>query len=92
MTITGRTLGEEMDAYSPSFPQAIVRSISSPLSPNASLVVLKGNLVPQGCILKASAMSSGLKTHRGPACVFKNAEDLIKRIDDPHLDVTESSV
>lgn len=94
LTVTGRTLGEELDAYPASFPQSIVRPFDQPLAGGnlSSLVVLKGNLAPGGCILKQSAMNPSLKKHEGKACVFRNMEDLVKRIDDPNLDVSPSSV
>ncbi len=66
--------------------------MSDPLAPNSSIVVLHGNLAPDGCVLKASAMSSALRKHAGPAVVFTSTEDLAKRIDDPSLEVTQDSV
>ncbi|WWC93837.1 dihydroxy-acid dehydratase [Kwoniella sp. B9012] len=92
MTVTGQTLGQALAALKAPFPQSIVRSVNDPLAPHSSLVVLKGNLSPKGCILKASAMSEHLKSHEGVACVFENAQDLIDRIDDPDLEVTKDSV
>lgn len=92
MTITGQTLGQALDAYPSSFPQNIVRQLDDPLYPSASLIILKGNLSPHGCVLKQSAMSSTLRKHRGRAVVFKSAADLMNRIDDPQLDVTADSV
>ncbi|KAL1404832.1 hypothetical protein Q8F55_008442 [Vanrija albida] len=92
MTITGKTLGAELEAYPSSFPQDIVRPRSNPLAPSASLVVLRGNLAPLGAVLKQSAMSPALKKHRGRAVVFRDADDLMARIDDPDLDVAADSV
>ena len=93
MTITGRTLGAELDALPPPFMQDIVRPLSDPLGPGAaSLVVLRGSLAPSGCVLKQSAMVPHLKKHRGRAVVFRDAEDMIARIDDPGLEVTKDSV
>lgn len=92
LTITGRTLREELKAAPPAFKQSIVRPINDPLAPSSSLVMLKGNLAPGGCVLKQSAMAAHLKSHEGRACVFRNTEDLVKRIDDPNLDVDEDSV
>ena len=92
MTVTGQTLGDALDHYPPSFPQSIVRPMSDPLAANSSLVVLRGNLAPDGCVLKQSAMSPSLKQHHGRACVFKNANDMMARIDDPNLPVEASSV
>jgi dihydroxy-acid dehydratase len=92
MTVTGRTLGEELDRLPTRFSQTIVRPLADPLKPNAALVVLRGNLAPLGCILKQSAMSPKLKKHTGRAMVFHNMKDLTERIDDPNLEVDESSV
>ena len=92
MTITGRTLGEELDRCPKSFPQSIVRPLSNPLAANSSIVVLHGNLAPDGCVLKASAMSASLRRHTGPAVVFSSTDDLAKRIDDSNLKVIEDSV
>lgn len=92
LTITGRTLGAELDALRPPFVQDIVRPLSDPLVPCSSLVVLRGNLAPDGCVLKQSAMSASLREHRGRAVVFHDVEDLMARIDDPGLDVDASSV
>jgi dihydroxy-acid dehydratase len=96
MTITGQTLGEVLDA-SPfrTFPLStqIIRPLSDPLYPASSLVVLFGNIAPQGCVIKASASKDRrLLQHRGPAVVFVNSADLAQRIDDPLLDVTKDSV
>lgn len=92
MTVTGKTLGAELDVYTPPFLQDIVRPLSDPLAPNSSLVVLQGNIAPSGCVLKQSAMAPALKHHRGPAIVFKNSDDMLARIDDPDLRVTADSV
>ncbi|KAJ5738197.1 hypothetical protein N7493_001352 [Penicillium malachiteum] len=96
MTITGQTLGEVLDlaqAKRVSFPQQIIRPLSDPLHPSSSLVVLRGNLAPNGAIMKASASKDrSLLTHTGPAMVFENSVDLSQRIDDPDLPVTKDSV
>ncbi|KAK3703442.1 hypothetical protein LTR37_014432 [Vermiconidia calcicola] len=96
MTISGKTLGEELDAapFKP-FPYSstIVRPLSDPLYPKSSLIVLQGNLAPNGAVIKASASKDRrLLSHSGPAVVFKNTADLSKRIDDPNLEVTPDSV
>ena len=92
MTVSGRTLGEELDARPSSFPQSIVRSVDNPLHPHSSIVVLYGNLAPGGAIIKASAMDPKLRYHRGRACVFKNMDDMMARIDQADLDVDAESV
>ncbi len=73
LTVTGRTLGEELSTFAGKFefPQEIIRSPSSPLFPSSALVVLKGNLAPNGCVLKQSAvLNPALLKHSGPAVVF----------------------
>ncbi len=87
LTVTGRTLGEELDAAPPSWPQDVVRPLSDPLYPQGGIAVLRGNLAPGGAIVKQSAASENLMTHTGRAVVFENQEDLANRIDDPDLDV-----
>lgn len=96
MTITGQTLGALLDA-SPfrSFPfsSQIIRSLDDPLYPHSSLVVLRGNLAPNGAVIKASASKDRrLLQHSGPAVVFKNSADLAQRLDDLDLPVTKDSV
>lgn len=96
MTISGRTLGEELDSTpfkSFVFSQEVIRPLSTPLYPKSSLIVLHGNLAPNGAVLKASASKDRrLLSHSGPAVVFKNTADLAERIDDPNLRVTKDSV
>lgn len=95
-TITGKTLGEILDStpFKP-FPYSleIIRPLSDPLYAHSALVVLHGNLAPNGAVLKASASKDRrLLSHTGPAVVFENTADLALRIDDPDLPVTKDSV
>jgi dihydroxy-acid dehydratase len=87
LTITGRTLGEELDAQPASFPQEVVRPFNRPIFPQGGIAVLRGNLAPGGAIIKQSAASASLMEHEGRAVVFEDAEDLARRIDDPDLEV-----
>ena len=66
--------------------------MEAPVGPSSGVWVLAGNLCPQGAILKPSAATPALLTHRGRAVVFENIEDYHARIDDPDLDVDETSV
>lgn len=95
-TITGQTLGEVLDStpFTPfDFSLQIIRPLSSPLHENSSLVVLRGNLAPNGAIAKASASKyRHLLRHRGQAITFANSADLAARIDDPELEVTKDSI
>ncbi|KAJ4504337.1 hypothetical protein HRR83_009499 [Exophiala dermatitidis] len=95
-TYTGLTLGEVLDStpFKP-FPYSrqIIRSLEDPLYPASSLVILKGNLCPDGAVMKASASKNRkLLRHRGRAVVFENSADLARRIDLPDLDVDPDSV
>ncbi|OJJ89439.1 putative dihydroxy-acid dehydratase [Aspergillus glaucus CBS 516.65] len=96
MTITGQTLGEVLDASTFrtfSFSQQIIRPLIDPLYPDSSLTVLRGNLAPNGAIMKASASKDrSLLSHTGPAVVFENTADLATRIDGTDLPVTKDSV
>jgi dihydroxy-acid dehydratase len=87
LTVTGRTLGEELDAAPPSWPQDVVRPLNDPLYPQGGIAVLRGNLAPDGAIVKQSAASEHLMSHTGRAVVFEDQEDLANRIDDPDLEV-----
>ena len=96
MTFSGKTLGETLDTipfHSFSFSRGIVRPLVGALYPESSLMILRGNLAPDGAVLKASASKDRrLISHSGPALVFENTEDLARRVDDPDLPVTENSV
>jgi dihydroxy-acid dehydratase len=93
LTVTGRTLGENLDA-SPATPkiQDVVRPASNPIHSGGGLAVLHGNLVPGGAIIKQSAATQSLLQHEGRAVVFESLEDITRRIDDPDLDVTADDV
>ena len=96
MTITGLTLGETLDATpfrSLPVSSEIIRPLSNPLYPSSSLVVLHGNLAPDGAVMKASASKDRrLLKHSGPACVFEDSVDLAERIDQAELEVSPDSV
>lgn len=92
MTVTGRTLGEELDAAGPRFSQHVVRTLKDPIYPQGGIAVLQGNLAPAGAIIKQSAADPRLMEHEGRAVVFENAQDLADRIDDPELDVKPDDV
>jgi dihydroxy-acid dehydratase len=92
LTVTGRSLGEEIDAAGPAFAQQVVRSMSNPIYPQGGLAVLHGNLAPGGAIIKQSAADSKLMEHEGRAVVFENMSDLAARIDSEDLDVTADDI
>ncbi len=70
----------------------VIRRRADPVLPAAGIAVLRGNLAPDGAVVKPAAASAALLRHRGPAVVFDSIEDLHARIDDPDLDVDEHSV
>jgi len=92
LTVTGRTLGEELDSAPASFAQDVVRPLGKPIFPQGGIAVLHGNLAPGGAIIKQSAANPSLMEHEARAVVFEDAEDLARRIDDPELDVTADDV
>jgi dihydroxy-acid dehydratase len=92
MTVTGRTLGEEIEAAGPGFAQDVVRPFSNPLHREGGIAVLRGNLAPGGAIIKQSAADAKLMRHEGRAVVFENAEDLARRIDAEDLDVKADDI
>ncbi|MFO0974926.1 MAG: L-arabinonate dehydratase [Planctomycetaceae bacterium] len=70
----------------------VIRRRANPVCQTGSLAVLRGNLAPDGCVIKPAAAESHLLQHRGPAAVFKNYPDLKARIDDPSLKLTKDHV
>jgi len=91
LTVTGRTLGEEIDA-APAFEQDVVRPMSNPVFRQGGIAVLRGNLAPGGCIIKQSAADPKLMQHEGRAVVFENAEDMAHRMDRDDLDVKAEDI
>ncbi|MCA3261664.1 MAG: dihydroxy-acid dehydratase [Telmatospirillum sp.] len=90
-TVAGTSLGTAI-ADTEIFDPAVIHPFSEPFKPNGGIAVLRGNLAPDGAVLKPSAASAHLLRHRGRACVFDGPDDLKKRIDDPALDVDAASV
>ncbi|MEY2804908.1 MAG: hypothetical protein RL657_2244 [Pseudomonadota bacterium] len=92
LTVSGRTLGEEIERAGPGFAQDVVRPLNRPIYPQGGLAVLQGNLAPGGAIIKASAADPRLMEHEGRAVVFENLQDLAERIDRDDLDVTADDI
>lgn len=92
LTVSGRTLGEEIDASGAGFKQDVIRSRDNPIYPQGGIAVLQGNLAPGGAIIKQSAADPRLMEHEGRAVVFENAADLATRIDRDDLDVTADDI
>src|SRR6476619_4976337 len=90
-TVNGKTLAENnRDAQC--FRPDVVRGFDAPFKRDAGIAVLRGNLAPDGAIIKPSAASPHLMQHTGPAIVFESIEDLHARINDDTLDIDEHSV
>jgi len=91
LTATGKPLAENL-AQAATFNREVIKALDEPLRPEGGTAILRGNLAPDGAVIKQSAISPQFARHKGRAVVFENNLDLIKRIDDPKLDVDESSV
>jgi L-arabonate dehydrase len=91
LTVTGKTVGENV-AAAECFNREVLKPLAEPLKPEGGTVILKGNLAPQCAVIKQSAASPHLLKHKGRAVVFENYRDLLARVDDPNLQVDESSV
>ncbi len=91
LTVNGKTIGENT-ADAPCWNREVIRERSNPIRERAGLAVLRGNLAPNGAVIKPSAATPRLLKHRGRAVVFENIEDFKARIDLPDLDIDENSV
>ncbi len=91
LTATGKTVAENL-AQAACFNREVIKGLDEPLRSEGGTAILRGNLAPAGAVIKQSAISPHFAKHRGKAVVFENNFDLIKRIDDPKLEVDESSV
>ena len=90
-TVNGKTMGENI-ARARVFNDDVIRSPNNPLQGAGGLAVLRGNLAPEGAVIKPPAMEPHLQRHRGPAVVFRDYNDMAARIDDPALEVTKDSI
>ncbi|WP_404863238.1 IlvD/Edd family dehydratase [Georhizobium sp. MAB10] len=92
MTITGRTLRDNIEAQPPTWKQDAVRPISDPIHQGGGIRLLRGNLAPNGAIIKQAAATKSLLKHKGRAVVFKSLADMADRLDSPDLDVAANDV
>jgi dihydroxy-acid dehydratase len=90
-TVDGKTIGE-LIANAEVFNDDVIRSIENAMVKSDGLAILKGNLAPDGAVIKPPAAESHLLKHTGKAVVFKNYEDLSARIDLPNLEIDANSV
>ena len=91
LTVTGRPLVDHLDD-APIWDPEVIRARSAPLIAEGGIAVLRGNLAPDGALIKPAAASPQLLRHRGPAVVFDSIEDFYARVDDPALEVDADSV
>ena len=92
LTVTGRSLGENIAGALKGVPGGVVRTLDDPLSRGGALAILRGNLAPGGAVIKQSAATPALLRHRGRAVVFDSLADLSARIDDPDLEVAPEDI
>jgi len=91
LTVNGKTMGENT-ADAPCWNREVIHERGNPLREHAGLAVVRGNLAPNGAVIKPSAATPGLLKHRGRAVVFESIEDFKARIDRPDLEIDETSV
>ncbi|MCO6044261.1 dihydroxy-acid dehydratase [Aeoliella sp. ICT_H6.2] len=90
-TVNGRTVGQNLEEIE-TYNRDVIRPTDNPVCPEGGTIVLRGNLCPNGAILKQSAASQKLLCHRGPAIVFDSREDMLDRIHQPDFEVQADSV
>ncbi|MGH9578501.1 MAG: dihydroxy-acid dehydratase, partial [Terriglobales bacterium] len=91
VTVNGKTIWEN-NQDAPCYNREVVYPYDKPFKPAAGIAVLKGNLAPDGAVIKPSAATPRLLKHRGRAVVFEDITDFHKRIDDEHLDIDETCI
>jgi dihydroxy-acid dehydratase len=91
LTVTGKTMAENLAGVQV-HNREIIRPLHEPLQPEGGLTILRGNLAPDGAVIKHAAATPALLQHRGRAVVFKGIDDLKVRINSPDLDVTAADI
>jgi len=91
LTVNGRTIGEN-NADAENFDKEVIRPLDNPLTRDGGIMVLRGNLVPDGAVIKPSAATPALMQHSGRTVVFETIEHYYQRIADPDLDIDETCV
>lgn len=91
ITVNGKTMGENC-SKAEVYDRTIISTLSAPFKPESGIIVVKGNLAPDGAVIKPSAASANLLQHSGKAVVFENIEDYHARIDDPELEIDANSI
>jgi L-arabonate dehydrase len=91
LTVSGKTVGENIK-NARCWNREVIRTLEKPVQKKAGIAVLRGNLAPDGAVIKPSAATRRLLKHRGRAVVFESIEDYLERIDNPKLDIDENCV
>ena len=91
MTVSGFKLGETLEGAEV-YNDDVIRPLSNPIYHEGSLAVLRGNLAPDGCVIKPSACEERLRVHEGPALVFDSYPEMKKAVEDESLDVTADHI
>ncbi len=91
LTVNGKTI-EENNINADCWNKEVIKDFDSPLVKDGGIKILKGNIAPDGAIIKPSAASSELMQHKGKAIVFESIEEFQNKIDDPNLDVDKNSI
>ena len=91
MTISGDTLGETLEGAEV-FDDDVIRTVKNAIYPEGSLAVLRGNIAPDGCVIKPAAMQQHLMVHEGPALVFDSYPEMKAAVNDEDLDVTADHI
>ncbi|MCA2376525.1 L-arabinonate dehydratase [Agrobacterium sp. 22-211-1] len=91
LTVTGRSMGENLEGAKV-YNDDVIRSLDNPVYAEGSLAVLRGNLCPDGAVIKPAACDPKYHVHEGPALVFDSYPEMKKAIDDENLDVTPDHV
>jgi L-arabonate dehydrase len=91
LTVNGRTIGDNV-AEAPCWNREVIHRFGEPFKPDAGIAVLRGNLAPDGAVIKLSAASPHLLQHRGRAVVFESIEEFHIRINDENLDIDENCI
>lgn len=91
ITVNGKTI-KENNQEAPCYNREVIASMTEPFQEEAGIAVLYGNLCENGAVIKPSAATPELMSHKGKAVVFETIEDYHERIDDPELDIDASSV
>lgn len=91
ITVNGKSIGEN-NQHAECFNKEVISPIDSPIIKEAGIAVLYGNLCENGAVIKPSAATPELMSHRGKAVVFETIEEFLSTVDDPELDIDENSV